>query len=118
MCNYSHCLEPDSFNPIDIDGLQLLFWRIWWATRSRQVPPRHGVPGPNEFPILGRCPVPGSAVKIGGIAATVKFAGLVSPGEYQFNVVVPATTPDGNRTIAATLNGIATQGNAQIAVQH
>jgi uncharacterized protein (TIGR03437 family) len=57
-------------------------------------------------------------VHIGGIAATVAFAGLVSPGEYQFNVVVPPTTPDGNQTIAATLTGIATQGNAMIAVQH
>jgi uncharacterized protein (TIGR03437 family) len=57
-------------------------------------------------------------IKIGGAAATVAFAGLVLPGEYQFNVVVPPTTPDGNQTITATLNGISTQGNAQIAVQH
>src|SRR5258708_37476628 len=28
-------------------------------------------------------------IKIGGIAATVTFAGLVLPGEVQFNVVVP-----------------------------
>lgn len=58
------------------------------------------------------------AVQIGGLAATVAFAGLVSPGEYQFNVVAQSATPDGNQTIAATLNGIATQGNAMIAVQH
>jgi uncharacterized protein (TIGR03437 family) len=57
-------------------------------------------------------------IQIGGIAATVTFAGLVLPGEYQFNVVVPQGTPDGNQTIAATLNGIATQGRALIAIQH
>jgi uncharacterized protein (TIGR03437 family) len=56
-------------------------------------------------------------IKIAGAEATVKFAGLVLPGEYQFNVVVPPATPDGNHIVTATLNGITTQGNAQIAVQ-
>ena len=28
-------------------------------------------------------------IQIGGMPATVQFAGLVSPGLYQFNVVVP-----------------------------
>jgi uncharacterized protein (TIGR03437 family) len=45
------------------------------------------------------------------------YAGLVSAGQYQFNVVVPLTTPVGNQSITATLNGITTQGNARIAVQ-
>jgi uncharacterized protein (TIGR03437 family) len=57
-------------------------------------------------------------IKIGGTAAMVTFAGLVLPGEYQFNVVVPATTPDGNQPVTATLNGISTQTNARITVQH
>jgi uncharacterized protein (TIGR03437 family) len=57
-------------------------------------------------------------IKIGGTAAMVTFAGLVLPGEYQFNVVVPSTTPDGNPTVTAILNGISTQSNARIAVQH
>jgi uncharacterized protein (TIGR03437 family) len=61
---------------------------------------------------------PPPEIRIAGVAAPVKFAGLVSPGEYQFNVVVPATIPDGNHIVTATLNGIATQGNAMIAVQH
>jgi len=80
--------------------------------------------GPTTVPVVSGsvtqsgtlAPLP--AVQIGGIAATVKFAGLVSPGEYQFNVVMPPAIPDGNQTIAATLDGIATQGNAQIVVQH
>ena len=56
-------------------------------------------------------------VTIGGLPATVIFAGLVAPGQYQFNVVVPMATPSGNQTVTATLGGVATQGNAQIAVQ-
>jgi hypothetical protein len=46
------------------------------------------------------------------------FAGLVAPGQYPFNVVVPLTVPDAYQTVAVTLNGVATQGNATISVQH
>lgn len=45
------------------------------------------------------------AISIGGIAATVSFAGLVAPGEFQFNVVVPAGVPSGDNAITATYNG-------------
>jgi len=47
----------------------------------------------------------------------VMFAGLVAPGQYQFNVVVPTATPSGNQSVTVTLGGVTTQGNAQIAVQ-
>jgi uncharacterized protein (TIGR03437 family) len=79
--------------------------------------------GPTTVPVVSGstsqsgnlAPMP--TVKIGGLTATVTFAGLVAPGQYQFNVMVPPATPSGNQSITATLNGIATQGNAQIAVQ-
>ncbi|HXP87410.1 MAG TPA: DUF4185 domain-containing protein [Bryobacteraceae bacterium] len=62
---------------------------------------------------------PPPAITIGGAAATVTYAGLSTyPGEFQFNVVVPTTLPDGNHIITATLNGASTQGNAMLAVQH
>jgi uncharacterized protein (TIGR03437 family) len=48
----------------------------------------------------------------------VQFAGLVSPGEFQFNVVVPSSTPDGNATLTATYNGLSTQTGVLLAVQH
>jgi uncharacterized protein (TIGR03437 family) len=64
--------------------------------------------------ILSPLPV----VTIGGIAAAVTFAGLVAPGEFQFNVVVPAATPDGNQPVTATYNGASTQAGTVIAVQH
>ena len=37
-------------------------------------------------------------VTIGGIPANVRFAGLISPGLFQFNVDVPATAPAGDNT--------------------
>jgi uncharacterized protein (TIGR03437 family) len=57
-------------------------------------------------------------VKIGPNGAKVLFAGLVAPGGYQFNVVVPDATPDGDNAITATYNGLTTQSGAVIAVQH
>ena len=39
-------------------------------------------------------PVPD--IKIGEISAEVQFAGLnITPGEFQFNVVLPSNAPDG-----------------------
>jgi uncharacterized protein (TIGR03437 family) len=58
------------------------------------------------------------ALKIGGIAATVTFAGLIGPGEFQFNVVVPASLADGDQPIAATYNGLTTQSGTLISVKH
>jgi uncharacterized protein (TIGR03437 family) len=80
--------------------------------------------GPTAVPVVAGSStqsgnlLPLPAIQIAGIPATVTFAALVLPGEYQFNVVVPPATPDGNQAITATLNGIATQGRATIAVQH
>ena len=59
------------------------------------------------------------AVTIGGIAATVKYAGINgAPGLFQFNVVVPATAPDGDNLLTATYNGATTQPGILITVQH
>jgi uncharacterized protein (TIGR03437 family) len=44
-------------------------------------------------------------VKIGGLASTVLFAGLVAPGEFQFNAIVPASLADGDQPIAASYSG-------------
>ena len=53
-------------------------------------------------------------IKIGGEAATVPFAGLVRPGEYQFNVIVPSDLADGDQPVVATYNGASTQAGAKI----
>jgi uncharacterized protein (TIGR03437 family) len=48
----------------------------------------------------------------------VQFAGLVSPGLYQFNVIVPASAPDGDNAVVATYNGVATQSGMLLTIQH
>ena len=60
-------------------------------------------------------PVP--VIQIGGVKATVQFAGLVSPGLYQFNVVVPATAANGDNSVIAQYGGQSTQSGVLIAVQ-
>jgi len=55
-------------------------------------------------------------VKIGGTTATVQFAGLVFPGEFQFNVVVPPNAAGGDQSIVATYNGATTQAGAVITI--
>jgi uncharacterized protein (TIGR03437 family) len=55
-------------------------------------------------------------IQIGGINATVQFAGLVGPGEFQFNVVVPASLTNGDQTVTATYNGSTTQPGTMITV--
>jgi uncharacterized protein (TIGR03437 family) len=57
-------------------------------------------------------------ITIGGVAATVQFAGLVSPGLYQFNVVVPPSVPDGDNALVASYNGFSTQPGVLLTVQH
>jgi uncharacterized protein (TIGR03437 family) len=61
---------------------------------------------------------PAPVIKIGGATATVTFAGLVSPGEFQFNVVVPPTLADGDQAISATYESATTQAGAMLSVQH
>ena len=56
-------------------------------------------------------------VQIGGISASVQFAGLVSPGLFQFNVVVPATAKSGDNALTAQYNGLTTQAGLLLTVQ-
>lgn len=57
------------------------------------------------------------SILIGGAAAQVAFAGVVSPGLYQFNVVVPAGTPGGDSSIQAAYGGFSTPAGDLISVQ-
>jgi uncharacterized protein (TIGR03437 family) len=54
-------------------------------------------------------------VKIGGISATVQYAGVVAPGLYQLNVMVPPSVPAGDAALVATYNGVSSN-TATIAV--
>ena len=48
------------------------------------------------------------SVRIGGLDAVIAFAGLISPGVYQFNVVVPQLAA-GDQSVVAELRGLLTQ---------
>jgi uncharacterized protein (TIGR03437 family) len=48
-------------------------------------------------------------ITIGGTQANVLFAGLVEPGLYQFNVIVPQSAASGDNALSATYNGLTTQ---------
>lgn len=41
-------------------------------------------------------------ITVGGAKASVTFAGLVMPGEFQFNVVLPSNVPNGDNPVVAT----------------
>jgi uncharacterized protein (TIGR03437 family) len=56
-------------------------------------------------------------VRIGGVLATVSFAGITAVGEYQFNVVIPAL-PDGDQPIVATIGGLTSQTGISIPIKN
>jgi uncharacterized protein (TIGR03437 family) len=56
-------------------------------------------------------------IRIGGLDAAVAYAGLISPGVYQFNVAVPQVA-DGDQAVVAELRGLLTQSNLLVTVQH
>jgi uncharacterized protein (TIGR03437 family) len=55
-------------------------------------------------------------VTIGGLTASVAYAGLVGSGLYQFNVTVP-TLPNGDAAVVATIGGVPTETGVSITVQ-
>jgi uncharacterized protein (TIGR03437 family) len=65
----------------------------------------------------GRGPLPSMpSVTIGNIPAVVSFAGVAGAGLYQFNVIVPQNSEDGDLALLATFNGASTQGKVVITV--
>ena len=79
--------------------------------------------GPTSVPIVSGSetqsgtlsPLP--VVTIGGIQASVGFAGLIFPGEFQFNVTIPANVGNGDQPVTATYNGATTQAGTLITIQ-
>ena len=61
---------------------------------------------------------PTPVIKIGGVSASVQFAGLVAPGQFQFNVVVPQNLSDGDQPITVTYDGQSTQAGTLIAIKN
>jgi uncharacterized protein (TIGR03437 family) len=56
-------------------------------------------------------------IKVGGIAANVRYAGQISPGLYQINFDIPTGLPSGDNALSATVNGSTTQTGVLITLQ-
>jgi uncharacterized protein (TIGR03437 family) len=57
-----------------------------------------------------------AALRIGGLNATVKYAGLVGSGLVQLNVEMPKLA-DGDQPVTGSIGGVTLQGNTLITVQ-
>ena len=83
------------------------------------VPPDGYVVPVAENPLPQMSPLP--SVIIGGVAATVQYAGVVPGGLlglFQINVVVPAGTTTGNLVpVSITIGGVSTQVGATVAIK-
>jgi uncharacterized protein (TIGR03437 family) len=56
-------------------------------------------------------------ITIGGVKATVAFAGLIESGLYQLNVIVPSNLPSGDAAIIATVGSLQTQSGLAVTIQ-
>ena len=56
------------------------------------------------------------SLRIGGVDATIAYAGLISPGLYQFNVVVPQVAA-GDQPVVAELRGLLSQSALLLTIQ-
>jgi uncharacterized protein (TIGR03437 family) len=63
-----------------------------------------------SLPVLPVC-------KVGGAAAALSFAGLISPGLYQLNLTIPAMAANGDNSVSCTYDGSTTPAGDLIAVQ-
>jgi uncharacterized protein (TIGR03437 family) len=56
-------------------------------------------------------------IQIGGTPATVTYAGVMGPGLYQLNVVVPKTASSGDNTVTCSYNGATSPPGDLITIQ-
>jgi uncharacterized protein (TIGR03437 family) len=54
-------------------------------------------------------------VTVGGVAATVQYAGIVAPGEYQINLIVPSL-PGGDQPVLASIGGVSSQAGVSLPI--
>ncbi len=67
----------------------------------------------NQSGILNPLPT----IQAGGIAANVRFAGLISPGLYQINFDIPSGLAAGDYSLVASVGGMFTQAGTLVTVQ-
>ena len=57
------------------------------------------------------------AIQIGGAQATVVFAGVISPGLYQINAVVPGGVSDGDNVVSCAYGSFGTPAGDLLTIQ-
>ncbi len=90
-------------------GEVISLWGTGFGRTDPAIPEGQIVPSPLR---LVATPI----VTIGGATAEVLFAGLTTPGLYQFNVRIPEMVPDGDALLRIQVEGTSTQDNAFITV--
>ncbi len=75
-------------------------------------------PIPDGQVITTAIPMSGVSVTVGGAPAQLNFQGLVMPGLYQFNVVIPLSTPNGDAEVVATVGGSVTPTGPLVSVHN
>jgi uncharacterized protein (TIGR03118 family) len=58
------------------------------------------------------------SITFGGVTAQIAYGALVGAGVYQFNVMVPASLPDGDTVVTAQVGSSTSASNAIITVHH
>jgi uncharacterized protein (TIGR03118 family) len=57
-------------------------------------------------------------VLVNNAAATVRFAGLIAPGVYQLNVILPTSLPDGDVPVVLQVGGFSSPAGALITIRN
>ncbi|HLJ13050.1 MAG TPA: TIGR03118 family protein [Bryobacteraceae bacterium] len=91
-------------------GETIVLWGTGFGPTTPATPSGQVVVTPNPVTTV-------PTIMIGGTAAQVTSAVLVSPGVYQFNVVVPTSTASGDIPVVAQIGSQSTQSTAAISVQ-
>lgn len=89
-------------------GETIVLWAVGFGLPTNTLIP-NGDTQSGQLPNLPVC-------QINGASATVAYAGLVSPGLYQINVVVPNGATNGDNKIQCTYNGVTTSSSNLITV--
>jgi uncharacterized protein (TIGR03437 family) len=95
---------PSFTQPLPARGRGLIYGTGWGVTVPQ-------VPEGTVF--SGSFLLNGVTIKIGGVNCVVEFAGVVTPGLYQFNIIAPDLAP-GDYAIEGSIGGVSTQAGAFI----
>ncbi len=90
-------------------GETIVLYGTGFGATDPPIPNGQIVPSPQPLPAW-------PTVVVDAVEAQVAFAGLVAPGLYQVNVIVPPGLPSGDHLITALLGDAETQLNAFITV--